>query len=86
MFASLSSKLWNYQMISLCFDIEKNIIIEAFDRFASISMPLMPHITLFPEEPLLFLNMSTPQGPVLHPDFYTLRTHMLLREVSITEA
>ncbi len=40
MFASLRNKFSNYRTSSLRFDIEKNIIIEAFDRFASISMPL----------------------------------------------
>ena len=37
MFASLRNKFSNYRTSSLRFDIEKNIIIEAFDRFASIS-------------------------------------------------
>ncbi len=37
MFASLQNKFSNYRTSSLRFDIEKNIIIEAFDRFASIS-------------------------------------------------
>jgi hypothetical protein len=43
MFASLRNKCSNYRTSSLRFDIEKNIIIEAFDRFASISMPLKGH-------------------------------------------
>ncbi len=59
-------------------------------------MPLMPHITLFPEEHLLFLNVSTlqkhvllldvstPQGPELHLDMSALQR--LLLEMSTTEA
>jgi hypothetical protein len=43
MFASLRNQFSNYRTSSLRFDIEKNIIIEAFDRFASISMPLKGH-------------------------------------------
>jgi hypothetical protein len=43
MFVSLQNKFSNYPTSSLRFDIEKNIIIEAFDRFASISMPLKGH-------------------------------------------
>jgi hypothetical protein len=43
MFTSLRNKFSNYRTSSLRFDIEKNIIIEGFDRFASISMPLKGH-------------------------------------------
>jgi hypothetical protein len=45
MFASLRNKFSNYRTSSLRFDIEKNLIIEAFPslRFASISMPLKGH-------------------------------------------
>ncbi len=39
MFASLRNKFSNYRRSSLRFDIEKNIIIEAFDRFASLRYP-----------------------------------------------
>ncbi len=42
-FASLRNQFSNYRMSWLCFDIEKNIIMEAFHRFASISMPLKGH-------------------------------------------
>jgi hypothetical protein len=65
-------------------------------RFASISMPLMPHITLFPEEPLLFLNVSTllrpvlllevsTTGPELHLNVSALQRLVLLLEVSTTQ-
>jgi hypothetical protein len=48
MFALLQNQFSNYQRSSLCFDIEKNIIIKAFDCFASLrfaltSMPLTGH-------------------------------------------
>jgi hypothetical protein len=43
MFASLRNQFSNYRTSSLRFAIEKNIIIEAFDCFASISMPLKGH-------------------------------------------
>jgi hypothetical protein len=36
MFASLRNKFSNYRKSLLRFDIEKNIIIEAFDRFGSL--------------------------------------------------
>ncbi len=39
MFASLRNKFSNYRTSSLRFDIENNIIIEAFDRFASLPYP-----------------------------------------------
>jgi hypothetical protein len=43
MFASLRNQFSNYRTSSLRFDIEKDINIEAFDRFASISLPLKGH-------------------------------------------
>jgi hypothetical protein len=43
MFASLRNQFSNYRTSSLRFDIEKNIIIEAFHHLASISMPLKGH-------------------------------------------
>ncbi len=43
MFASLRKIFSNYPTSLLRFDIDKNIIIEAYDRFASISMPLKGH-------------------------------------------
>ena len=41
MFASLRNHFSNYRTSSLRFDIEKNIIIEAFDRFASLRYPCL---------------------------------------------
>jgi hypothetical protein len=38
MFASLLNQFLNYRTSLLRFDIEKNIIIEAFDRFASLDI------------------------------------------------
>jgi hypothetical protein len=43
MFASLQNQFSNYRTTSLRLDIEKNIIIETFDCFTSISMPLKGH-------------------------------------------
>jgi hypothetical protein len=61
------------QTCLLLLDKEENIIIKAFIRFrfASIPLPLLHPITVFPEETLLFLSMSTLQRPVLHPDMST---------------
>jgi hypothetical protein len=56
MFASIRNKFSNYRMCSLRFDIEENIIIEAFAslRFASLLFDTYPcHL------PLMFPNVFT---------------------------
>jgi hypothetical protein len=58
MFASLRNKFSKYRTSSLRFDIEKNIIIEAFDRFASISMPLKEH----GNEAVIFSDFAADHG------------------------
>jgi len=54
MFASLRNKFSNYRTCSLRFDIEENIIIEAFAslRFASLRFDTLVL-------PLMFLNVFT---------------------------
>ena len=52
MFASLRNKFSNYRTCSLRFDIEENIIIEAFASLRFVSIPNLWHL------PLMFLDVS----------------------------
>ncbi len=78
MFALLRNKFSNYQTCSLRFDIEENIIIEAF---ASILMFLDLSAL---QRNVLLLEVSTLQGPELHLDVSALQRSVLLLEVSAT--
>ena len=73
MFASLRNKFSNYRTCSLRFDIEENIIIEAFVRFRSLD------VSAALQRSVLLLEMST-TGPKLYLDVSALQRNVLLLE------
>ncbi len=75
-FASLRNKCLSYRKCSLRFNIEENIIIEAFP---SLRFDTCLH---YRGTYLLLLEVSTPQGPELHLNVSALLRYVLLLEVS----
>ena len=75
MIALLRNKFSNYRTCSLRFDIEENIIIEAFVRFRSLD------VSAALQRSVLLLEVSG-TGPELHLDVSALQRNVLHLEVS----
>ena len=79
MFASLRNKFSNYRTCSLRFDIEENIIVEVFARFASITLSIAFDVS----EPVYTIEACAVPGgvyttePELHPVVSALQRPLL---------